>query len=242
MRTLLAVVVAVASWGAGGCNLYFDDDDPCLFGGGDSGYVDGAAEPAVGLRNPQTGQCEFLGGGGGTPPCDDACGPCPVSEPDPAPLPSWGFCESECTGLGESACPATPGCRGAYLVPGELDPGPRFYECWSVDMTGPVQGGGCEGLDAWACSVHDDCIAIHFAGASGEAPVPVGIGDFEACAAEPVGCYSDNDCAAGTRCNAAEVCLPPPDCEPGGACEPVCYGFCVPDGVAPATPAAAPPD
>jgi hypothetical protein len=42
------------------------------------------------------------------------------------------------------------------------------------------------------------------------------------------GCYSDDECPAGTQCNAAEVCLPPPGCEPGDICDAVCYGECVP--------------
>ena len=52
------------------------------------------------------------------------------------------------------------------------------------------------------------------------------------CHAEPpatADCRSNADCGEGTRCNAAEVCLDPPDCEPGESCPDVCYGVCVSD-------------
>jgi hypothetical protein len=39
-------------------------------------------------------------------------------------------------------------------------------------------------------------------------------------------CLSDADCASGTRCNAHELCLPPPGCEPGDPCPTVCSGYC----------------
>ena len=74
-RTLVAAVVATT---ASACTLYFGDDtgdDDCLF--------DGAASEAAGLRNPQTNQCEFIGGGGGcgaqpAPAFDLAGAPAPV--------------------------------------------------------------------------------------------------------------------------------------------------------------------
>lgn len=46
-----------------------------------------------------------------------------------------------------------------------------------------------------------------------------------------MGCYSDNDCPEGFKCNASEVCNPPPGCDPnkGMMCPDVCYGQCIPD-------------
>ena len=148
---------------ASGCVFYAgdDDDDPCKYGGGD---VDngGAADPIYdpGQRNPDTGQCEYFGGGGGGGGgggCD-ACGNCPPDETDPgagdaaepAPTPTWGYCESACTGLDEATCVATSACRAIY-VSGETV---TYADCWSVDQTGPIQGGGCDGLDATTCSMH----------------------------------------------------------------------------------------
>lgn len=40
-------------------------------------------------------------------------------------------------------------------------------------------------------------------------------------------CYSDADCGAAERCNASEICLPPPGCWEGAACPTVCTGYCV---------------
>jgi hypothetical protein len=39
-------------------------------------------------------------------------------------------------------------------------------------------------------------------------------------------CLSDAECSTTTHCNADEICLPPPECEPGDACPAVCSGYC----------------
>jgi hypothetical protein len=254
MRFTLVLALALTP----ACTLYFpggDDDDDCDWGGGDrpSDEGDGAAEAPDGLRNPYTGQCEYFGGGGGGG-CDDPCAPCdeppPDSDGDRAPLPSWGYCESYCAGLDEATCLATSGCRASYIEtcsPDQVcdfDSERMFHECWSVDQTGPIQG-SCENLDAWACSLHDDCVAVHndacnaWAAESGAPLVVACLGEFITCRPETpaeTGCYSDAECAPEEHCNAAEVCLPPPGCEMGEGdsagimeCETVCYGWCVPD-------------
>jgi hypothetical protein len=229
-----------------GCDFYFGDDDDCDYGD----YEGDAPEPYPSeyLRNPESGQCEWFGGGGGYP-CDDACGPCYDTAGDreggAAYSPGWAFCDGYCETLDEVTCWATSGCRGAYIegATGELS----FYQCWGTDQSGPIQGGGCDGLDAYSCSLHDDCIAVHdgdaFCGAGGDGeadqavPEPCSvIGWFEYCADEPVGCYSDGKCAADERCNAADICLVPPGCADSDGdglidCEAACYGFCVPDDV-----------
>src|SRR5262245_40123152 len=106
-----------------GCGIYLDDDDPC-----ENTYLD---EPgiAVGQRNPETGVCEYLGGGP-YPPCDSKCGPCvyPAGESGGSAMPSWGYCESQCTALDESTCLAASGCRAVYTTG---DGGARRYaDCW----------------------------------------------------------------------------------------------------------------
>ena len=40
-------------------------------------------------------------------------------------------------------------------------------------------------------------------------------------------CFDDLSCPEGTRCNAQDVCLEPPDCAPGEDCTNVCIGWCV---------------
>lgn len=237
MRAPDLLVSALLMTLASGCQLYFGDDDPCDDGGDYAGP--GREAPAEeGRRNPQSGQCEYFGSGGSDSGSCDACGNC-WDEPNPGvPVPTWGFCESSCTGLDEAGCLATAGCRGIYgIVDGTDDIEPQYLACWQIDQGGGPQGEGCAGLDAYQCSTHDDCVAIHFtSGCSGgegfQDPTCVPSG-FEACADEPAGeetgCYSDLECDDGTHCNAEEVCLPPPgDCE-GAGCDLACYGYCVPD-------------
>ncbi len=194
MRHVLAclLVSSLISATSSGCFIYFDDDDDdCEFGGG----IDepAPAVPAVGLRNPETGQCEFFGGSPVPSPinCDDPSeAPPPIPgggpTPDPAPAPpppSWGFCESACTGLEEEGCLDTVACRGIYDEEG------TFRECWAVDQSGPISGGTCAGLDGLACSRHDDCVAVHAeCNDADRAPgFACGIGEFISCEAEPTG-------------------------------------------------------
>jgi len=229
-----------------GCDFYFGGgDDDCNYGGA-------YAEPdAAGYRNPFSGQCEYTGGGGG-----GGCGVVPATDVGAPEAADWAQCYSYCTGLDEQGCMATSGCRAIYRgnCPEGLDCGIvedyTYVECWATAPSGPVQGGGCEGLDAYECSRHDDCVARHYPAGScsgSEADCapgyydPTGVGAFESCAAEAPanGCYGNEDCGPNERCNAAEVCLPPPgngngDCDPatpdcGGNVPTVCYGYCVPD-------------
>lgn len=223
MRPCLALLLAFPFLTSAGCSLYSGDDDVCAYPAEDES---GASRPGVGLRNPETGECEYFGTD--DQPCDPECGPCPAYS-EPVPEPSWGLCESQCTGLGEGTCLETSGCRGIYTEgPEDL----LYLACWATDTSGPIQGGACEGLGAYECSRHDDCAAVHqtncdFATDS-DAPgcEPT---EFQRCAEERTYCASDAECGDGLRCNAAEVCLPAPGCEEDGGCEPVCYGYCVPD-------------
>jgi hypothetical protein len=113
-----------------------------------------------------------------------------------------------------------------------------FYECWSVDMSGPVQGGQCAGLDAWECSLHDDCVALHTNTCSAPTDptdpnsgnIACGIGEFRECAAEagadPGQCYGGVECdslppacppdsVAGRRDGCwTGACIPVNECEP----------------------------
>jgi hypothetical protein len=242
--TLPRLGLALCLLMSSGCALYLggdDDDDDCLFGGGGGTDTDtgGAAEwNAIVLRDPSTGQCQSFGGGGGGGGCDDRCGPCddaPENDAERAPLPTWGICGSACEGLDEQTCLATSGCRAAYLddcAGGDCAALATYVACWSTDQTGPVQGGGCGALDAHECSRHDDCSAVHSNAKQGAWPVDE-IGLFSYCLDEAAGCYSDADCAPDERCNAAEVCMPPPGCGSAESepCDAVCYGTCVPDDV-----------
>ena len=116
----------------------------------------GCVSDPIMLRNPDTGLCESYGGGG--------CGP-GMGAPLIA-FPEWAACESVCSGYDEATCRAADGCRAAYRdlcppwAPCVPDNPPAFVECWATAPAGPIHG-DCAGLDAWTCSLHDDCTAEH---------------------------------------------------------------------------------
>jgi hypothetical protein len=147
-RLLPALALAVAS---GACVLHLGDDDS------DGGVCAAADVAGTLLVDPETLACtEFTFGGCGP------CGPCP--EPLP-PIPSWGACQSQCTGLPEVACDQTDGCRSAYDHACLTGDGPctafqPFLGCFAIDSTGPAPG-SCAGLDAFQCSRHDNCLATY---------------------------------------------------------------------------------
>lgn len=240
-RTICLVALLGLSLPQAGCFLYGSDDD-CNYGGG-GGIAD------YSLRNPVSGLCESFGGTVD----GDGCGS--YADMEPIAIPDWGECYGYCDRLDETSCLATSGCRAAYVYlcsEGETCAGLEYYGCWATAPSGPIQGGGCAELDAYACSQHDDCVARHWgagnttdpddpAGAPcadadcEERPEPATIGNFESCADEPgdepPGCYDTSECPAGYVCNAEEICLPPPDPSSGyGEDQPMpCYGYCVPD-------------
>jgi len=226
--TRLALAAALLVSVASGCVFYSDDDDDCPYGGTGS-EPGGAAAYDPGQRNPETGQCEYFGGP--YPDCTDPCAPCPAGEgqADQAAAPSWGYCESQCTGLDEASCVDASGCRAIYTdgcIDGDCPP-PVYVDCWSTDMQGPIQGGGCDGLDSYTCSMHDDCSAVHLPGCTGDAQDPVACpaGAFSYCMNE--GEVTDaGNCYEPVTCDAAS-----PDC-PDGTLPGIkdgCYtGYCIP--------------
>lgn len=252
MRRILAYsFLAAFSVGLSGCVLFFENDDDddwddCLYPPGDGGGA------PLELRNPETGLCEYIGGGGGW--CDPNCGACDQpAEADNAAvaLPSWGYCSSFCSGLDEATCLDTQGCRGGYIdtCPPNADcdiTSLQFYECWSVDMTGPVSDGSCEGLDAWSCSQHDNCRAVHenacgtTTDPNGDAeepgladPIPTCLGYFQTCLPETPevelgNCYDEVTCRAL-----------PPECPVGtlpGVINGCWTGYCIPEAQCEAPP------
>jgi hypothetical protein len=206
----LAVLVVLLA----GCDLYWggQGDDVC---NGTTGSG-GGAEPAP-VRNPDTGQCEYQGGGGWECP---PCGPCTGAGYDQgAPISiNWPACYGTCDALGEQACLSTAGCHAAYLGPTGAAGG--FWGCWDTLPTGGT--GSCTGLDALSCINRDDCVSNYADGGP----------KFGSCAPEPGhACTTSTDCGAGAHCDNI-VCGPPPgcgNCPACGACPDVCAGVCVPD-------------
>lgn len=210
MRCLLAVLVLLS-----GCDLYWNSNGDDVCNGG--GWADDVA-PANELRNPDTGECQYVGGGGYG--CDDPCGPCPAYDTDGAPggaiapNPDWGSCYSQCSQLDEATCIAASGCLASYNdVPG----GAVFNGCFQTAPSGPLHTGTCIGLDAHACSQHDNC-SIYYDGGSPREDLR--IPTYERCAPEPSanGC-SDVDCGPGSHCE--NQCA---------ANDAQCNAMCVPDG------------
>lgn len=161
-----AFALVVAS---SGCSLYFGDDTGSTPDA--TCYLDGGAPDAgLGMRNPETLQCEFTNWPGG---CDPACGPCPLADnADQAPLPPWGACGSPCELLPEQDCLNSNECRAAYdyacfTGDGECSSLQPFLGCYSLSQF--FNTGACEGLGSWDCSARADCVALHSLVCSGGA-------------------------------------------------------------------------
>ena len=201
MRTLLCLVLLAA---LPACSVFgFGDDD------GDDDSCVGAPEPTPGagdgialptngngLRDPQTGGCDFFGGCGG-----------PVPETaDRAPLdvPDWGVCGWPCEQVGsEDACRQSDACRAIYVASCAGSAAGcddiAYASCWPTAPSGPVRGSECGGLDAQECSRHDDCVAVHLRGSSGQ------ILDFLGCQNEiapapACGALSESECISRSDC------------------------------------------
>lgn len=158
LRALPALALTLST---SACVLHLDDKDddaPCALDVGPEPAFDIAVSLLV---DPETLTCVQFDFGGGC----NTCGECPpVPEPLP-PFPSWGACQSQCTGLSEIACDNTAGCRTTYDHDCLTGDGPctalqPFLGCFAIDNTGPALG-ACEGLDAFECSRHENCLATY---------------------------------------------------------------------------------
>ena len=71
------------------------------------------------------------------------------------------------------------------------------------------------------------CAGVEWVAGPCREPVECGRGEIPVNGQCETACRGDQDCRDGQRCNAAEVCLPDPECP---VCD-VCAGWCV-DGIA----------
>lgn len=199
---------------ASGCSLYWggggEDDYHCVYNGTDT-----PASP--GLRDPQTGVCNYNYGGGGY--CDGSCGPCPAYAA-PSLSPDWGQCNTYCDALDESSCIATTGCHAAYIDTGDSLASPKFYGCWETAPTGADPNSPCANLDAQTCSERDNCSMV-YTGSPSDLNTTT---KFEQCVNESAGsCNSGQQCPMGSHCE--QQCAP---CNSVG-CSGVCPATCVSD-------------
>ena len=189
MNRLAYLFLFVLCLPAAGCQIYFggddDDDQPQPDAGCYLPVARVPLPPDPPLRNPYTGGCEYWGGGGGGCGGDDGFDPTRPSKPD------YGLCYGTvCDGLDEETCASADACRGIYYDFGNGQG--EFAACWPTAPSGPIAGGGCEGLDAYSCSLHNDCSAVH----------------------EP-GCFGGGDCIEPTEfryCTPEAATPPPPAC------------------------------
>ncbi len=223
------------------------DPDPC------EDILLEPAPPSIEYRDPVSGTCSFLGGGGGGGGGGGSGGTCGDfggggtggsggidpsggddsgnSEEDPNPqrpgaFPDWAVCYQGCEGLDEQTCQTTYACRAAYVI----EPGgsQSFYECWGTAQSGPIQGGDCELLDAYACSLHDDCSPVHstLESPSGSGGLTIALGPFQNCIAEPGDVPDPGECTGEVLCDIIEPNCPA-NTTPG--IKDGCYtGYCIP--------------
>jgi len=195
-----AALLAVTCLALGGCtlDLFGGGDDQCT--GLDTRGNNTDLAPLPALVNPETLTCETFD----PPGCDPSCGPC-----DPGPdVPTWAYCGT-CSGTDEANCLQATGCRAIYDYNCYTGTGPCTLEvpylgCYGTDQTGPIHG-ACNGLNAFECSQHDDCIALH---SQAECPADA------SCEAEFVECVNETTCWGPVTCDAAA-----PDCPPGSTPE-----------------------
>jgi hypothetical protein len=185
---------------ASGCEIYFgDDDDECASGG-----TVRVPAPDTGLRNPETGVCEYYGGN------PDPCYAQPQAFDAPGALPNWGACVSECTGLDQDSCERADGCRVIYAdeCAGTPEPciGVHYFGCWATAQP-PVRGGACVGLDPYTCALHDDCSAVHEASHCKTGADCPEIGGF-------ISCQSEVDATADCSALGESACIERADCAP----------------------------
>jgi hypothetical protein len=204
------------------------DPDPCE----EDTLLDQEA-PSVEYRDPFTGVCTYLGGGGGGGGGGGTCGDwggsgdeAPAEPQAPGAFADWAVCYQTCEGLDEQSCLTTSACRAAYAI----DPGgsQSFYECWGTAPSGPIQGGDCTALDAFACSLHDDCSAVHevLEGVGDNGGFQLALGNFQNCIAEPGNPSDPGTCTGEILCDALV-----PDCPDDTVAgrKDGCYtGYCIP--------------
>ena len=138
---------------------------------------------------------------------------CQIDNFDPV-VCSQNVCPGTCQPIPEGQCLGDSGCAAhQHCLPAPCLPGLTCLGVCQWDYPACGDDGSCDAGSTCQCLQDPSCPACD-------------VCDFRCVPDEPVGCYGDQECAAGQHCDAPDVCLPPPGCQPGLACPAVCYGHC----------------
>jgi hypothetical protein len=118
-----------------GCNLFATQE--CL------------TDPEEYARDPATAECITVSNQDGCQYCFRSC-----VVGDLADL-NYAACDDACASATEAECLARPACRAAYTDA-------AYFACLPTAPRGLVHSGRCESLNAYQCSLHDNC-TVHFA-------------------------------------------------------------------------------
>ncbi len=137
-------------------------------------------------------------------------------------IPTWGACNSACTGLDEATCEATADCRVARDYDIYYRNGTAAYlGCFEIDSEATTSA-QCDTLAAEDCSAHDECAGLYTVELSG--CVGCNTPSYKACIPEGQ--------LAGT-CTGAVLCnIAPPACPTGttaGRANGCFTGSCIPN-------------
>ena len=107
-------------------------------------------DPEDGAIDPATGACTTISNADG---CSFCFKPCLVWTVDHL---NYAHCVTPCTSATEADCLARPNCRAAYTDD-------VFFACLATPAKSVFHDGRCGRLDAYLCSLHDNCTAHYTA-------------------------------------------------------------------------------
>jgi hypothetical protein len=112
------------------------------------------SDPEEHARDPATGECITVSNSDGCQYCFRSCIVGDVAELN------YPGCVDACASASEDDCRARPACRAAYTDD-------VYFACLPTAPRDLVRGGACSPLDAYTCSLHDNCTVHYTAGVGG---------------------------------------------------------------------------
>ncbi|HSR97671.1 MAG TPA: hypothetical protein VLM79_11505 [Kofleriaceae bacterium] len=139
MRALPLVLVLLALLLGAGCEGLFATQE-CI------------TDPDEAAIDPKTGACTHVSNSDGCAYCYGESDPCIVGTVEHL---NYASCRNDCSSATEADCVARPDCRAAYADD-------AFFACLATPPKSVFHSGACDRLDAYLCSLHDNC-AAHYA-------------------------------------------------------------------------------